>query len=404
MALQSLRDTDRSSPPQSTSAAAIPSECRASSSNDSPKAIATDIIETEGAALLAALWPTHGLHHQLAVMDQRRQFCGIHVSTIEQAVRTAARECKRGHEVYFACAEYRTSIDRTATNAACASAFWLDLDCGANKAETGAGYATPLQAQAALNSFCAALDLPQPTHVVGSGNGLHVYWVLDTPLQADQWIQHARDLKALAAAHGLRADPTRTADIASILRVPGTLNHKSTPPKQVQLLYAEAQRIGSQLFVGRLSSARLALALTATAVQPTPVLARDGRYAFDAEHLTPSLDGLAAALRLLDPDCDEATWKLRRIAPMARAARQHPQVAAGLKGLAKSWSSGDLRGVPSKAWVTPGQSNGRMGAAIFESVWHRFMRADYRGTPTTLGTIYHDAALAEWRANAGSRR
>ena len=68
-----------------------------------------------------------------------------------------------------------------------------------------------------------------------------------------------------------------------------------------------------------------------------------------------------------------------------------------LEALARTWSSGELRGEPSTAWVTPGASNGLTGAEAFDEEWSRFLRDDHGGQRTTLGTIYHDAAEAGWR-------
>ena len=110
---------------------------------------------------------------------------------------------------------------------------------------------------------------------------------------------------------------------------------------------------------------------------------------------SPDLARLAAALATLNPDCDEETWKLRRLAPLAMAAHDHPDLSITLYELALSWSSGELRGEPSVAWVTPG-GNGRTGEEVFDEVWDRFLKATYNGTPTTLGTIFHDAIQAGW--------
>ena len=45
-------------------------------------------------------------------------------------------------DVYFACAEYWTPDSRTASNAVGAYAYWMDLDCGSEKAASGKGCAT----------------------------------------------------------------------------------------------------------------------------------------------------------------------------------------------------------------------------------------------------------------------
>ena len=108
------------------------------------------------------------------------------------------------------------------------------------------------------------------------------------------------------------------------------------------------------------------------------------------------MERLASALAVLDPDCDDETWKFGRLAPLARVSREHPEFATRLRALAMSWSSGELSGKPSVEWVTPGQSNGITGEAVFGLVWERFCRDDFSGAPTTIGTIFHDAKQVGW--------
>ena len=110
----------------------------------------------------------------------------------------------------------------------------------------------------------------------------------------------------------------------------------------------------------------------------------------------PDLGKLSSALATLNPDCDEATWKLKRLAPLAMTARNHPDSGTALYELARSWSSGELRGKASKAWTTPGTTNGLTGEQVFDRVWKRFLKDTYTGKHATLGTIYHDAKEAGW--------
>ena len=109
----------------------------------------------------------------------------------------------------------------------------------------------------------------------------------------------------------------------------------------------------------------------------------------------PDLARLASALTVLDPDCDERTWKFKRLAPMANTAKIFPEFSDALYQLAVAWSRGDLQATPSKAWVTPG-GNGKSGKQVFNSVWARFFNGSYSGKPATLGTIYFEARAAGW--------
>ncbi|MNQ57903.1 hypothetical protein D3C85_720740 [compost metagenome] len=122
---------------------------------------------------------------------------------------------------------------RGGANSDRAKAFWLDLDVG-----DGAGkYATRDEAGAALRQFVQAMALPRP-YVTSSGGGLHVYWPLTQELDAETWVIHAFILKALTQSYGLKADPSRTSDVASVLRPVGTFNWKTGEPRPVELLVA----------------------------------------------------------------------------------------------------------------------------------------------------------------------
>ena len=109
---------------------------------------------------------------------------------------------------------------------------------------------------------------------------------------------------------------------------------------------------------------------------------------------------LQGALAYLDPDGDEAEWKLKRLAPMARQARDCPDQAEALYNMAKAWSRGDYWRQPSTAWVTPGKTNGKNGEAIFDQEWTRFYTSRYEGNTVTLGTLFYDAKAAGWRDEA----
>jgi P4 family phage/plasmid primase-like protien len=375
-------------------------ECRLAA-NDSPKTEADPHDEGHPAGfqcttLLSCLWRSADRVHQLTIKDARGTFRNVAVNGVPGAVLFAFNESAAARDLYFACAEFETADTRTAANAHCAWALWLDIDCGADKAASGKGYASPEQAEAALTDFCTAAQLPEPTHVVNSGAGLHVYWCVDRAIVRLDWVNHAKRLKSLAAALGLLADPARTADMASVLRVPGTLNHKYAPPRPVELEQSRpALPCGALL--ERICSAheRFCTAVT-TGEKEAPDRAPSGQSGLPSQ--APDLARLASALRVLDPDCDDSTWKLRRLAPMAREARAFPDLADGLRALARTWSSGELRGLPACKWQTSTTQGGPCGADIFATTWNRFLTETFDGAPTTLGTIYHDATLAGWSA------
>ena len=125
-----------------------------------------------------------------------------------------------GVDTYHACAAFKTNANRRAANAGWMKAFWLDIDCGEGKP-----YATAEEGIRACDEFCDRLGIHLPG-VVRSGSGVHVYWCLDRAIEAEVWSSTAQRLKLLTQVYGLHCDPSRTADLASILRPVGTQNYK----------------------------------------------------------------------------------------------------------------------------------------------------------------------------------
>ena len=155
----------------------------------------------------------------------------------EQAATKAAELDSTGNgDVYFGCATFRNPGSRKGINAEAAQSIWLDLDTAEFKGEGNAPYANRQVALSELERFCFELALPTPV-VVSSGYGLHVYWPMDAALAPDQWRETAHALKRVCGKWGLKADHSRTTDIASMLRVPGTQNRKNpAAPQRVKVL------------------------------------------------------------------------------------------------------------------------------------------------------------------------
>ena len=154
----------------------------------------------------------------------------IFVRELEEVEKEVADLLAKDYDVYFGCAKYETNKTRSTDNVLAVKAFWLDIDCGENKP-----YATQTDGVAALQSFCKTLGLPKPT-MVNSGRGLHVYWPLTTEVTRQDWTPVAKRLKVLCHEHKLEADPSRTSDAASILRMPDTYNFKGEPPLDVTVI------------------------------------------------------------------------------------------------------------------------------------------------------------------------
>lgn len=140
----------------------------------------------------------------------------------------------RGVEVWYAVASFMHRHDeaieggkacwgRKKENAACLTAFFLDIDVTPDK--PGKAYTTIEGAEQALARFEA--EFGERCHcLVHSGGGLHVYWCLNEGVPPKQWRDIALKFKDAVKVAGLLADPTRTADPASLLRAVGTTNRK----------------------------------------------------------------------------------------------------------------------------------------------------------------------------------
>jgi hypothetical protein len=168
---------------------------------------------------------------------QRRQ---DFLSTREEVDVLAERRSKSGWNVFFGVAKYATDQNRTKENVQGLKAFWLDIDCGETKAQPNAktgrpeGYIDQATGLAALRRFCRTVGLPRPI-IVNSGRGVHAYWALTGTITREQWEPVAERLRKLCTTHELYVD-NAVFEVARILRIPGTLNYKDDPPREVTVL------------------------------------------------------------------------------------------------------------------------------------------------------------------------
>lgn len=146
-----------------------------------------------------------------------------------------------GKNVYHACAAYHQPTNRKGDNVQAIKALWLDLDVG-----DGKPYATQTAAAQHFEDFRIALGLPK-SHVVSSGNGVHEYLAFTQPIPPEKWDKIAGLFAQCLDHFGVKHDPSRTTDKASILRIPGTHNYKTDPAKAVTL-----KRTGEEVPVAEL--------------------------------------------------------------------------------------------------------------------------------------------------------
>ena len=150
--------------------------------------------------------------------------------TIEALVNAAYAADQNELDAYFALSTFREAGSREGGNSESLRSIFLDLDCGPEKE-----FPNQSAALKALQAFCKKTGLRRP-YMVNSGRGVHVYWPLTEPVSPGLWKPVAMSLKAACKALGFPADRNVTGDVARVLRVPLTHNHKDTPPAPVKVL------------------------------------------------------------------------------------------------------------------------------------------------------------------------
>lgn len=293
------------------------------------------LISNQTSAFLNHVLPIGGKHAVVVKDKQKGFFKHVVTDSIDELVQ---RICELDHleqDVYFACASYSQGFYlndhgkkcfRTAENAGWAKSFWLDIDCGYNKAEEGKGYIDEERALCAIANFCQTISLPLPT-IVLSGGGLHCYFVLANEIPKEQWLHLAKRMKALTHHYDLLADDSRTSDIASILRPVGTHNWKpERKGKQVKLHHL-SEPIPFESFAKLIDDAF-------SLISPAEVVERN-LPKIDFPETDENIKRVKAALMLLNPNCDRAFWRDICFA-------LHSLGWSCSKDLAKSWSRGGL--------------------------------------------------------------
>lgn len=300
-------------------------------------------------------------------------------------------------DVYFALAAYQQGfhtravqgkekkVIRVRENVARLKALWLDIDF---KGE----YPDAKTALLALRAFTQQATLPAPSILVGSGNGLHAYWPLDTDVPMDRWQRLADALKGAALATGFArqvkppakpsVDLSCTVDACRVLRPPGTFNYKDPQnPKEVKLLYTSGKTFAYEQL-----EAALTPWLGASAY--TPKRYTNGAAAPDInDDLTGGVGGGAP----LEPGSFEAVIRqcgvLRHIVDTHGKNQSEPEWVATLQ-LLKHCEDGDT-------WVHP-ISDGHAGynAAATDRKWQQ--RLANQSGPTLCSTfaMYHSGICA----------
>lgn len=326
-------------------------------------------------ALLHRMWRDHTQYHFIAVQDPNTgAFRNCVIAPNDDTDNVLAKIPTRGLNVFFACAEYSSEHGRKADNVKQVCAFFMDIDVGSDKAHKGLGYDTLEAAQAALSSFCEEASLPAPNAIVESGGGLHAYWLLNRPIDCATWKSFAQLLKATAKARSFFADPTRTADPASILRLPGTLNHKYSPPRPVQVVHLDAADVETNAFLECIKNAYSALEEVPKAahIAYNQIVSDEDAERATGRVNTPVAE-LKALLEQIDPDLNYQNWTR-----VGMALFHETSGALQALELYDSWSKGGKK---------------YKNRSEIEAKWRSFKKDVPR--PVTAGTLHKLVRCAE---------
>lgn len=153
-------------------------------------------------------------------------------NTIGEIAALATSLDAQGGQVFHACASFVEPRKRTAKlsdgrvvqaentrgqdNVAFTRSQWLDVDVGEGK-----DYPDAKTALAAIVKMCSTLGIPAPM-LVRSGRGWHCYWPFKKDLAGKAAQVLANAFRCALKDIGFKHDPSRTADLASILRPVGS--------------------------------------------------------------------------------------------------------------------------------------------------------------------------------------
>lgn len=141
------------------------------------------------------------------------------IQSIEAMAKVVQRLSQEPLDLYYAVGSY---AGKNRAEPIAKKCLFLDLDAK--------DFGTKANAITQLQLFVRSTGIVPPSILVDSGRGIHVYWILDTPIQLESWRAAATLLKSSCATTGFNADPAVTSDAMRVLRIPGTLNHKGEAP------------------------------------------------------------------------------------------------------------------------------------------------------------------------------
>jgi hypothetical protein len=260
---------------------------------------------------LRSVWPSEGIYCLAFPIIGRdgqptyKQRTYKTIEDVEQVIATSITATEiffnvhtlKAHSVPHISEEGKTQV-RVQRNMAAAKCFFFDLDVGPKDNK----YASQDEAKVALLTFLSQAQLPRPL-VTSSGGGLHVYWTLTDPLESEEWRVTAQKLRQLAFHFSLKADPARTTDTSSVLRVVGTYNLKDRDNPRPVTVKLTAEPTPSGVFCQLVDDALIRAGIEAKA--PAKVFQAEGLLGSNIDKLeydgpTPTLEALRTACAQMD--------------------------------------------------------------------------------------------------------
>lgn len=359
--------------------------------------VSSQASNSETLEFLKIILPKEGIHY-LAIFEEGREVPAHKVYTDLETMAYAIERMANSQQasVYHACATYKQPVIaikdgdrakrkyRIPENWDKAKSFWVDVDCGQEKFDKGQGYLTKKDACVAIDEFSKNIGWPEPM-IVDSGNGIHAYWPLTTDITHGEWVSIAKDLKATLHHCGVKADPSRTADFASILRPAGSSNRKNGAAKPVTV-----KRSGTPIEPDELESALHSYMAKHGVVQVNKTTVRSSEGGINEDltaHLKSAegletIDAVRSTLLYLDPSMHRDQWRT-----VVWAIRHGLGDTREALEIADQWSCGALHSDS----VTPDNYSSR---ADVEQVWSSYNPS--HSDRVTVGSLYKMASDKGW--------
>ena len=198
--------------------------------------------------------PSQGVYCVTGIDQASKKTTNRFAETLDDVFKQIEKIKKQGSNTYVALGSF-DGFSRKADNALFYRSFFIDLDCGEDKAISGKGYANKDDALTALDKFLEESELPPPV-IVDSGTGIHAYWILEEDVPIAEYLPYAEKFKTYVLAR-IKADPAVMADVARIMRCPDTLNYKTDPPSESKILSSEIHTYSFDAFKEFLGEAEL---------------------------------------------------------------------------------------------------------------------------------------------------